>query len=169
MSRDNRVTVTLTAKDLLSPQLGQIKRNIESVGASAKISLSAKDLKGLNSNNLASLRSNMQEFEGLKDIGGKEGILSSSLFGNLGANAFSAGLGLVASGIQNSIGSIGQAAKTQTLGLAQAGDLSSQLGVNFARAKGLVQETRIEIAKMAAALPGETSDYNAISSQISAS
>lgn len=77
-------------------------------------------------------------------------------------------MGLVTSGVQNMIGTVQGAAKTQTLGLAQAGDLSSQLGVNFAKAKDLVSETRIEISKMAAALPGENSDYNAINTQISA-
>ena len=59
-------------------------------------------------------------------------------------------------------------AKTQTLGLAQAGDLASQLQVSFGKAKDIVAETRIEISKMAAALPGENKDYNAINTQISA-
>ncbi|MCC5642750.1 hypothetical protein LC607_07290 [Nostoc sp. CHAB 5824] len=167
MSRDNRVVVTLTAKDLLSPQLAQIRNNINSVGASARVSLTSRDLAGLNASQLAAIRGNMQDIGNIGAAGGKEGILSSSLFGNLGATALSAGLGLVASGIQNIFGSIGQAAKTQTLGLAEAGDLAGKLGVNFGKAKDLVRDTRMEIVKMAAALPGETEDFTTIGSSIS--
>lgn len=167
MSRDNQVVVTLSAKDLLSPQLGQIRRNIESVGASARASLTSRDLMGLNPGQLAAIRGNMQDIGNIGAGSGSNGILSASLFGNLGATALSAGLGLVASGIQNIFGAIGTAAKTQTLGLAEAGDLAGKLGINFGKAKDLVRDTRIEIVKMAAALPGETEDFTNIGSSIS--
>ncbi|MBW4558415.1 MAG: hypothetical protein KME59_21320 [Trichormus sp. ATA11-4-KO1] len=99
---------------------------------------------------------------------GQGGLAGSILFGNLGAAGVMAAVSLVTSGIQKMTGTVQSAAKSQTLGLAQAGDLSSQLGINFGRAKELVQDTRIEISKMAAALPGENAEYNAINSQISA-
>jgi hypothetical protein len=93
--------------------------------------------------------------------------LMGSLFGNLGANGAMAALNAVSSGLQNIMGSIGTAAKTQTLGLAEAGDLAGKLGVGFAKAKDLVRDTRMEIVKMAAALPGETEDFTNIGSSLS--
>ncbi|RCJ38101.1 hypothetical protein A6769_10130 [Nostoc punctiforme NIES-2108] len=133
MSRGNEVNVRLTATDLISPQIANLKNNIAGIGS----------------------------------VPGMQNGLMGSLLGNLGSNGVMAALNMVSSGIQNAIGSIGQAAKTQTLGLAEAGDLAGKLGVSFAKAKDLVRDTRMEIVKMAAALPGETEDFTNIGSSLS--
>ncbi|WP_375471085.1 hypothetical protein [uncultured Nostoc sp.] len=104
----------------------------------------------------------------LGQLGGSQGFLGAALFGQLGASAIAQGVQMVGSGIQAAIGSIQTAARTQINDLALAGDLASQLGVNFNKAKGLVAETANEISKMAEQLPGENKDYNAIFNQISA-
>ncbi len=176
MASDNRLVITIGAKDLLSPQLGQIRSNIEALGAKANIRVGLQDIRGLNQADLTKLRAQMDSFRDMGSSlvsqgdspGGSQGILGAALFGNLGAMAIAQGIQMITNGIQSGIGAVQQAAKTQTLGLAQAGDLSSQLGISFTKAKDLVAEMRSEISKMAAELPGENRDYNAISTQISA-
>jgi hypothetical protein len=100
--------------------------------------------------------------------GNAQGMLGAALFGNLGAKVIANSIQLVAGQINNVKSSIMDAAKAQTAGLAQAGDLSTQLGISFAKAKDLVASTRAEISKMAAALPGENAAYTAIFNNISA-
>lgn len=170
---ENRIQVTLTARDLLSPELGRIRSNIEAIGGQARISIGLRDLNGLSPSDLARVRSEIASIRGeLSNASGGDsgsgGFISSALFGSLGIGAVLAGLALVTQGVQSAIGSVQSAAKLQTTGLAQAGDLASQLGINFGKAKDLVSETRIEISKMAAALPGDNKDYNGIFTQISA-
>ncbi|MEH2183049.1 hypothetical protein [Nostoc sp.] len=169
---DNRIQVTLTARDLLSPQLGQIKNTIESLGAKANIRLGLNDIRNLGQTDLTRLRSQIDSFRdvgaNLSQLGGSQGFFGAALFGQLGASAIVQGIQMVGSGIQAAIGSIQTAARTQINDLALAGDLASQLGVNFTKAKGLVAETADEISKMAEQLPGENKDYNAIFNQISA-
>ncbi|MDZ8090457.1 MAG: hypothetical protein RMZ42_00690 [Nostoc sp. DedQUE05] len=169
---ENRIQVTLTARDLLSPQLGQIRSNIEALGARANIRVGISDIRNLGQSDLARLRSQMDSFRdigaNLGQLGGSQGFLGAALFGQLGASAIAQGVQMVGSGIRAAIGSIQTAARTQINDLALAGNLATQLGVNFGKAKGLVADTSIEISKMAEALPGENADYNAIFSQISA-
>ncbi|ACC84719.1 hypothetical protein [Nostoc punctiforme] len=162
---DNRIQVTLTARDLLSPQLGQIRSNIEALGASANIRVGLSDIRNLGQADLTRLRTQM---DSLKPPDSSQGFMGAALFGNLGASAITQGIQMVTQGIQASIGAIQSAARTQINDLALAGNLATQLGVNFGKAKGLVADTSIEISKMAEALPGENADYNAIFSQISA-
>ncbi|MFN6498604.1 MAG: hypothetical protein RMX65_016595 [Nostoc sp. DedQUE01] len=141
MARQNEVNVRLTATDLISPRIAQLKSNLVSLG------------------NVPGLQANFGMQNGFMD----------SLFGNLGATGVMAALNAVTTGVQNIIGSVGQAARTQTLGLAEAGDLAGRLGVSFAKAKDIVQATRGEIVKLAAALPGETEDFTTIGASISSS
>lgn len=117
---------------------------------------------------IARIRANMEGIGAQVSSIGANGGIFSTMMGNFGADMLTKGLSMVTSGIQNIGSSIRDAAKIQTLGLAEAGDLAGRLGVNFSKAKDLVAETRAEIVKMAAALPGETSDFNTIASSISA-
>ena len=169
---NNRIEVTLSACDLLSPQLGQIRSNIESLGARANIRIGLNDIRNLGQTDLTRLRSQIDSFRdvgaNLGQLGGSQGFLGAALFGQLGASAITQGVQMIGGGIQAAIGNIQTAARTQINDLALAGDLASQLGVNFNKAKGLVAETADEISKMAEQLPGENKDYNAIFNQISA-
>jgi hypothetical protein len=140
----NQVEVTITAKDLLSPKLNDIKNNISSLGSQFDSI----------SRNMGSDRS--------------QGMLGAALFGNLGAQGVLAGLNLVSQGINGVKDSIMEAAKAQTLSLSQAGDLAAQLGTSFDKAKTIVESTQISLSKIAAQLPGENKDYEAILGQISA-
>ncbi|MDZ8138685.1 MAG: hypothetical protein RM049_25840 [Nostoc sp. DedQUE04] len=169
---ENRIQVTLTARDLLSPQLGQIRNSIDAIGARANIRVGLNDIRNLGQSDLANLKSRMDSFKSLganlSPPDSSQGFLGAALFGSLGATAIAQGIQMVGSGIQAAIGSIQSAARMQINDLALAGNLATQLGVNFGKAKGLVADTSIEISKMAEALPGENADYNAIFSQISA-
>lgn len=162
---NNQVIVTLSARDLISPQLANLRANIDSVGARARASISARDLLGMTPDQIRLLRENMRLLDPPDE---SQGFLGASLFGNLGAQAIAAGISLISQGVSRLQGQLLDAAKQQTTSLAQAGDLSTQLGVSFSNAKNLVADTRAEVSRMAAALPGENADYNAIFGQISA-
>ncbi|MHC5778005.1 MAG: hypothetical protein ACYTXP_29955 [Nostoc sp.] len=138
--------VTLSARDLLSPELGKIKSNIESLGAKARISIGLKDLKGMNPEEMTRLKSGIASFRDnlsseaskvSEGSGGSGGFISAALFGSLGIGAVLAGISMISQGVQSAIGSVQSAAKLQTTGLAQAGDFASQLGVNFGKAKNI--------------------------------
>ncbi|MBD2245122.1 hypothetical protein [Nostoc sp. FACHB-888] len=117
---------------------------------------------------IARIRENMGVMGAQVGSMGSNGGIFSTMMGGLGASAIMGTLGAVSSAISGISNSIQDAAKIQTLGLAEAGDLAGRLGVNFGKAKDLVAETRAEIVKMAAALPGENGDFNTIASSISA-
>lgn len=86
---------------------------------------------------------------------------------SLGASAVQYGLQMVIQGFQALGSSIMSAANIQTQFIANSSDVATNLGVSLTTAKGVNTKLQENIAKIAADLPGETSDYNYIAEQIS--
>jgi hypothetical protein len=93
--------------------------------------------------------------------------ITGALNATLGMGGLLGALSAVTAGFTGFASGINQAMKIDVSSIAQAGDLATKLGINFQKARGVVADTRQEIAKMAAALPGETADFNNIAQAIS--
>lgn len=132
-----RVEVLLTARDNISPNLANIKKNIMGLG----------NAPGGNT--------------------GQSGIFGATLFGNLGAQAIATGIQLVTQGIQSAGQAIAEASRTELSAITLSGTLATKLGLSFASAQRLAKETRKEISLMAAELPGSNEDYKRVFEQIS--
>jgi hypothetical protein len=165
---DQRINVTLSASDLISPEIARIRANIDAMGARARVSVSANDLRRLTLEESTHLQGTINELQGVEPSSG-QGLFSSVLFGNLGAAAISAGITLVGNAISGITSKINEAARSQTMAIAQSGDLAQQMGVSFTNAQKIVNDTQIDISKMAASLPGENKDFANIYSQVSGS
>lgn len=160
----NRVNVTLTATDLVSPDLATIRSRLDTLGARASIRLSVSQLTGANFGNIQA---------GLASIRGEATVASgnlSTLTGllvGLGVGTALASIQLATQGFQSLTGAIASAAKTQTQFIAASSDIGTNLGVPLSTAKKLNSELQEEVAKTAAALPGTTQDYNIVLQAIS--
>ena len=168
---ENKVVVSLSINDLISPEIAKIKANIASIGGIAKVgSLDPKVLGGLTAAEMDKLKANMM---GLKSATEETDItfqtMVGSFLGNMGAKAMVYGIQKVTQAFGQMKGAIQEASQIEIQGLAQAGDLSARLGVSHGAAVEISRRLRMDVATMAAELPGSNANYKSISDQISAS
>ena len=160
----NSVSVQLTANDLVSPAILDIKKQLDSLGAKASFKLSLADL---GSYDLGKLRQGMSLFSEATETANHHTNNLGMMLSGMGAGFAMAGIQLAIDKIREFIGAVDDASKLQTQAIATSSDISTNLGVSFDHAKGIVEETQVQIAKAAAALPGVTADYNRVFNAIS--
>lgn len=155
----NEVRLQITAEDRVSAKIDILRDKL------SKLSM----VKPIDAAKATLIQGQIQKLEeGIEKPKGGMGITGAVMFGQLGVAAVLNGIQTIGNQARKTVGAVMEAASLQTGGLATAGDLANQLGVSFAKAKDLVADTRAEISKMSAALPGENKDYNAIFQNISA-
>jgi hypothetical protein len=161
----NRVVVSLGADDQISPQLRKLLGNFKGLeqaidatnGKARKLHLDLDKLSGakVGSNLESSLPSSSGKLSGLT-----QGW--ATFWGGLGVQAVTGAIDLAMQGIGKIKDGLLSAASLQTQGIASSSDIAQTLGVNMATARGIFEDTQTKIADVAAALPGMTSDYNAV-------
>lgn len=99
----------------------------------------------------------------------KRGDFLRMTFANLSATLLANTLGMAADAAGKLIGSLSSAGKFQTASIAAAQDIASNLNTPLSVARDIVDKSQIEIAKLAASLPGETEDYSSVFNSLSGS
>lgn len=148
------VKFDLLANDLISPVLNKIKASAMKInGLVAGMAIQGPDLP--DGNKVA---------DGFNNAAKSSSVFWGTFKANLAMGALSQTLGLV----QKLGAALGDAGRFQTLAIAQASDVSTNLGVGVSEARALVENTQMKVADIAAALPGVTKDYNDIFQAIGA-
>lgn len=91
----------------------------------------------------------------------------TSFVGNLASGVVIRGLEAATDGVRGLTGAILDGALIQTQNLASASDIALNLGVPLKDAQGIVTDTQVQIANIAAALPGVTRDYQQVFNGVS--
>ena len=97
----------------------------------------------------------------------KRGEFMRTMFANLSANLLASSLGLAVDFAGKLTTALSSAGKFQTQSIAAAQDIATNLNTPLDTAKEIVEKSQIEIAKIAASLPGETEDYSKVFNSLS--
>lgn len=95
------------------------------------------------------------------------GDMAGNFWGALGAEVFVRGIDLAIARVNALTDALGEAASIETQQIASASDIATNLGISMEQSRSIVNDTAKEIARVAAALPGETQGYNEIFNAIS--
>jgi hypothetical protein len=95
------------------------------------------------------------------------GGFRDSFIGGAGFTAAQLAIDGVTSSVRNMTQSIRDAGEIQTSTITSASDIATGLKISLDPALDLVKDTQMQLSKIAAALPGELEDFNAIFRQIS--
>lgn len=99
----------------------------------------------------------------------QKGSIGAALFGTLGSAAIAGGIAAIGAALAVAAGSalyltnaLGSAARAQTMMIASASDVAVNMGISQKDGQDLYQRIEAQLARDAAALPGNTQDYGAV-------
>ena len=168
---ENEVDILLNVTGNWQSDLTKVNRNVAAM--KAQVEALGGSLKQVTATQDGSLKSAVGKIgavtlaweetgEAAEKAGGKASRFSEFLGAELLAEGFRRAFDL-AFELSRKLGEkLKEAGRIEVLTIAASGDLSTNLGVSQSQARKLIEQSQIDIAKAAAALPGTTADYSTI-------